>query len=120
MPSSLLFPGNCRKLLDSGNITEHGGEMFCASCYRKNFGPKGYGFGGGSGCLSMDDGKNYTVSFVVVATTFLSILICFSFLIIPRSTNNRNDFFSNFSTKFSFGDEKYLFVPYFFCSRVYF
>lgn len=57
--------GNCRKLLDSGNITEHGGEMFCASCYRKNFGPKGYGFGGGSGCLSMDDGKNYTTNKIV-------------------------------------------------------
>ena len=26
---------------------------------RKNFGPKGYGFGGGSGTLSMDDGKGY-------------------------------------------------------------
>jgi len=50
--------GNCRKLLDSGNITEHGGDMFCNSCYRKNFGPKGYGFGG----LHMDDGKNYTTN----------------------------------------------------------
>ena len=26
---------------------------------RKNFGPKGYGFGGGAGTLSMDDGKGY-------------------------------------------------------------
>lgn len=51
---------NCKKLLDSGSITEHDGEMFCNSCYRKNFGPKGYGFGGGAGCLSMDDGKGYT------------------------------------------------------------
>lgn len=50
---------NCRKLLDSGKITEHDGEMFCGSCYSKNFGPKGYGFGGGSGTLSMDDGKGY-------------------------------------------------------------
>ena len=24
----------CRKLLDSGNITEHDGQMFCNSCYR--------------------------------------------------------------------------------------
>ena len=52
---------NCRKLLDSGKITEHDGEMFCGSCYSKNFGPKGYGFGGGSGTLSMDDGKGYQV-----------------------------------------------------------
>ena len=26
---------------------------------RKNFGPKGYGFGGGAGTLSMDDGQGY-------------------------------------------------------------
>jgi hypothetical protein len=57
-----LFTANCKKLLDSGSITEHDNEMFCSSCYRKNFGPKGYGFGGGAGCLSMDDGKGYTVS----------------------------------------------------------
>ena len=74
--SDVLFflPGNCRKLLDSGNITEHGGDMFCNSCYRKNFGPKGYGFGG----LHMDDGKNYTVSFYFppcAFSTFFS-LVC--------------------------------------------
>ena len=28
-------------------------------CCRKNFGPKGYGFGGGAGTLSMDDGNGY-------------------------------------------------------------
>jgi cysteine/glycine-rich protein len=49
----------CRKMLDSGRVTEHNDEMFCSSCYRKNFGPKGYGFGGGAGCLSMDDGEGY-------------------------------------------------------------
>ena len=27
--------------------------------HRKNFGPKGYGFGGGAGTLSMDDGKGH-------------------------------------------------------------
>ena len=27
--------------------------------FRKNFGPKGYGFGGGAGTLSMDDGAGY-------------------------------------------------------------
>ena len=56
---------NCRKLLDSGKITEHDGEMFCGSCYSKNFGPKGYGFGGGSGTLSMDDGKGYQVIIIL-------------------------------------------------------
>ena len=49
---------NCRKMLDSGRVTEHDGEMYCGACYRKLFGPKGYGFG----ALNMDDGKGYTVS----------------------------------------------------------
>lgn len=49
----------CGKMLDSGSITEHDNQMFCNACYRKNFGPKGYGFGGGAGTLSMDDGKGY-------------------------------------------------------------
>ena len=60
MPT-LFFAAKCRKLLDSGSITEHEGDMFCGSCYRKNFGPKGYGFGGGAGTLSMDDGNGYKV-----------------------------------------------------------
>ena len=51
-------------MLDSGKITEHDGEMFCGSCYGKFFGPKGYGFGGGAGTLSMDDGRGYKVIFV--------------------------------------------------------
>lgn len=33
-------------------------EIYCASCYGKNFGPKGYGYGGGAGTLSMDAGKD--------------------------------------------------------------
>ncbi|XP_023345864.1 cysteine and glycine-rich protein 1 [Eurytemora carolleeae] len=49
----------CRKMLSSGSISEHDNQVFCNSCYRKNFGPKGYGFGVGSGTLSMDDGKGY-------------------------------------------------------------
>ena len=51
-------------MLDSGKITEHDGEMFCGSCYGKFFGPKGYGFGGGAGTLSMDDGRGYKVIFL--------------------------------------------------------
>lgn len=27
-------------------------------CYGRKYGPKGYGFGGGAGCLSMDDGAH--------------------------------------------------------------
>ena len=59
--------------MDSGKITEHDGEMYCGSCYGKHFGPKGYGFGGGSGTLSMDDGKGYTV--IKDLTTITLILI---------------------------------------------
>lgn len=52
-------------MLASGSITEHDGEMFCGSCYGKFFGPKGYGFGGGAGTLSMDDGKGYKVIIII-------------------------------------------------------
>ena len=55
-------------MLDSGRVTEHDGEMYCGACYRKLFGPKGYGFGS----LNMDDGKGYTVSQVIC---ILSVLI---------------------------------------------
>merc|ERR1712071_152283 len=50
---------NCRKQLDSTNATEHDDELFCKTCYGKKFGPKGYGYGGGAGVLSMDDGTGY-------------------------------------------------------------
>jgi len=51
----------CNKLLDSTNVTQREeSELFCKTCYGRNFGPKGYGFGGGSaGVLSMDDGTQY-------------------------------------------------------------
>ena len=61
--------------MDSGRITEHDGEMFCGNCYQKNFGPKGYGFGGGSGTLSMDDGKGYTVINDMCTNTIINIRI---------------------------------------------
>ena len=33
------------------------GELYCASCHTRLFGPKGYGYGVGSGVLSTDTGK---------------------------------------------------------------
>lgn len=51
--------GMCNKLLDSTNCAEHEGELYCKNCHGRKFGPKGYGFGGGAGCLSMDSGDQF-------------------------------------------------------------
>ncbi|XP_054261366.1 muscle LIM protein Mlp84B isoform X2 [Macrosteles quadrilineatus] len=50
--------GLCGKFLDSTNCSEHEGELFCKNCHARKYGPKGYGFGGGAGCLSMDKGEH--------------------------------------------------------------
>jgi len=50
--------GLCNKPLDSTNCAEHEGEVFCKMCHGRKYGPKGYGFGGGAGCLSMDKGEH--------------------------------------------------------------
>lgn len=55
-----IIKGLCSKLLDSTNCTEHEGELFCKNCHARKYGPKGYGFGGGAGCLSMDTGAQFT------------------------------------------------------------
>lgn len=55
---------DCNKSLDATNIGERKdpgdnpavAEVYCKSCYGKNFGPKGYGYGAGAGTLSMDAG----------------------------------------------------------------
>eukprot|EP01115_Flamella_aegyptia_P004901 TRINITY_DN2086_c0_g1_i1.p1 TRINITY_DN2086_c0_g1~~TRINITY_DN2086_c0_g1_i1.p1 ORF type:complete len:149 (+),score=35.28 TRINITY_DN2086_c0_g1_i1:72-518(+) len=44
----------CNKRLDSTTLTEHDMEAFCKSCYGKNFGPKGFGFGMGSAFLTTE------------------------------------------------------------------
>ncbi|XP_022082829.1 cysteine and glycine-rich protein 1-like [Acanthaster planci] len=41
----------CKKKLDSTTLSDKDGEIFCKSCYGKDFGPKGYGFGAGAGTL---------------------------------------------------------------------
>jgi len=50
--------GLCNKMLDSTNSNEHDNELFCRVCHARKFGPKGYGFGGGAGALSMDTGAH--------------------------------------------------------------
>lgn len=47
----------CKRRLDPGSLTEHKDEIYCKQCYSRLFGPKGYGFGGGSGALSMFNGE---------------------------------------------------------------
>lgn len=51
--------GMCQKMLDSTTLAEHDGDIFCRQCYGRKFGPKGYGFGGGAGALSMDTGTQF-------------------------------------------------------------
>ena len=38
----------CNKRVDSSTLCEREGEIYCRSCYGKNFGPKGIGFGIGN------------------------------------------------------------------------
>lgn len=49
----------CGKFLDSTNCAEHEAELYCKNCHGRKYGPKGYGFGGGAGCLSMDSGDQF-------------------------------------------------------------
>ncbi|XP_068600347.1 cysteine and glycine-rich protein 1-like isoform X1 [Brachionichthys hirsutus] len=43
---------SCGKALESTTVTDKDGEIYCRACYGKNFGPKGYGYGGGAGTLT--------------------------------------------------------------------
>ncbi len=54
----LSYPESCNKMLESTNVCEHEKKLYCRNCHGKNFGPKGYGFGGGAGTLSMDTGTS--------------------------------------------------------------
>ncbi|KAG5460148.1 MAG: hypothetical protein BJ554DRAFT_7839 [Olpidium bornovanus] len=45
---------SCNRQLDSSNITEKDNKAYCRSCYARDFGPKGYGYGGGAAFLTTD------------------------------------------------------------------
>merc|ERR1711936_1142329 len=49
----------CNKMLDSTNNNAKDNVLYCKGCYGRRFGPKGYGFGGGAGCLNMDTGAQF-------------------------------------------------------------
>ena len=65
---------SCNRRLDSSNLTEHNADIYCRSCYGKCFGPKGYGYGGGAGVLSMDtaDGSQATSNIPATAQAFIA------------------------------------------------
>jgi len=42
----------CGKKLDSTTLNMHEAEIYCKPCYGKQYGPKGYGYGGGAGALT--------------------------------------------------------------------
>ncbi|KXJ27820.1 Cysteine and glycine-rich protein 2 [Exaiptasia diaphana] len=42
----------CNKRLDSTTVSDRNGEIYCKTCYSKDFGPKGYGYGQGGGTLT--------------------------------------------------------------------
>ncbi|KAG9305865.1 hypothetical protein G9A89_016517 [Geosiphon pyriformis] len=44
----------CNKLLDSTNMTDRDGKIYCRACYSREFGPKGYGYGGGAAFLTTE------------------------------------------------------------------
>jgi len=59
---------DCGVGLSSQTMADKAGEIYCKTCYAKNFGPKGYGFGGGlkdTGTKAVDasssDGKSHTL-----------------------------------------------------------
>jgi len=49
----------CNKMLDSTTVSEHGSELFCKTCHSRRYGPKGVGFGLGSGILTTDTGARF-------------------------------------------------------------
>ena len=44
---------DCGKVLEVATAADHDAQAYCKSCYGKNFGPKGYGYGQGAGALHL-------------------------------------------------------------------
>lgn len=46
---------SCSKSLEPGRCSEHEKQIYCQSCYGRMFGPRGYGYAGGSGSLLLSE-----------------------------------------------------------------
>ena len=57
----------CNKTLETGRCEGHRGEVYCTSCYAKNFGPKGYGYA--SSMVAADPNPHFHVRKAVSART---------------------------------------------------
>ncbi|KRZ78998.1 Cysteine and glycine-rich protein 2 [Trichinella papuae] len=104
----------CQKRLDSLNCADHDGEAYCTYCYKKLFGPKGYGYGQGAGVLSMECANNgeSQLSYTSINTRLASFVNVSSFaqaqvapLLERSSATNRQDSASVFNknTRHSIG-----------------
>jgi cysteine/glycine-rich protein len=51
--------GLCKKMLEPNTVTNHEENLYCKTCYGRKYGPKGVGFGGGAGCMTMDTGAQF-------------------------------------------------------------
>lgn len=64
-------------MLDSTTVAEHEAELYCKNCHGRKYGPKGYGFGGGAGALSMDTGAHLNQGWVTIFITlaFMTVFL---------------------------------------------
>lgn len=81
VPHSQLILGMCQKFLDSTNCAEHEAELYCKNCHGRKYGPKGYGFGGGAGCMSMDSGEQFKTNPWVHPSIFYALYVHFGTLL---------------------------------------
>ena len=68
----------------STTLRNHETQLYCPTCYNRNYGIKGYGYGGGAGTLGTDGGSTgkhvlereifILVIFVVIMSSLLTYL----------------------------------------------
>lgn len=80
----------CKKNLDSTTVAVHVDEIYCKSCYGKKYGPKGYGYGGGAGTLSMDTGEGLGIKPEVWEKQLPPFFNCWNIQIYNKELYNQN------------------------------